>query len=1188
MRLYGNYIARQIVYLASIVVLFSCQSKSEGIRQSKRLDHGWVSVLADTIVEKYDDFQNPDYVVNGWDSVSVPHNWDQYYGYRRLMHGNKHGSAWYRRYFSVPQIKAGKRYFLFFEGVGSYASVWVNGKDVGQHSGGRTTFTLDVTDAIVEGDKNLLAVRADEPANIRDLPWVCGGCSPEWGFSEGSQPLGIFRPVHLVETSDIRVEPFGVHIWNDTTVTEQSAELFVDVEIKNYNRRERVIQIENRILDADDRFVASVQIDTILGSEKKIVLYSSLKDLQNPRLWSPDNPYLYKMQTRILESGKLLDEVVNAFGIRTIKWDRGEGGTGQFLINGKPVFINGVCEYEHLMGRSHSFSDQMIKARTEQVMAAGFNAFRDAHQPHNLRYNKVWDEAGILWWPQMSAQIWFDTPEFKKNFKTLLRDFIRERRNSPSIILWGLQNESRIPENFAREYTDVVREMDPTSPSQRLVVTCNGGSGTDWNVIQNWSGTYGGNPHIYDQDLSRQILNGEYGAWRSIDSHSEGPYVQDGPDTEDKMTLLMEMKMRLGKEAADSSSGHFMWLLASHENPGRTQGGEGLRDLDRVGPVNYKGLFTVWGEPLDAYYMYRSKNVDAHKEPMVYIDSHTWADRYTSPGIKSGIKVFSNCDEIELFNDIDALSLGRKKNPGYGYHFTWNNVDIQYNTLYAVGFVNGKPVAKDIIVFNHLPESPGLTSLKPETDKILSPLKGHHYLYRVNCGGDDFTDSYSNIWNADVQWKGDNSWGSLNWTDDFDNLPSFYASQRCTSDPVSGTAAWYLFQSFRYGMNRLRYRFPVPDGKYAVELYFIEPWYGTGGGMDCTGWRQFDVAINNKTVIKNLDIWKEAGHDHAFKKTIDADVTGGQLELSFPDVESGQAVISAIAISSLKEIAKEEIASGRSLIQNIKVSNDRFNATPGHWLRTGLKQYSDSEGCFCHLPSGLYGAEWLKTSKAAGNTESEDEFISFDVSQDSWVYLAIDSINNMPLVWMDATWHDTKHKLGSTVDGGKQFVVWRKSYTAGEKIKLGKNGKGDMYTVAVQKADGMDQAIDLRPTETYQAEDGAVFNGAGKVEKLGKKGVVLNGKGCTVEWTFSVGLASKYGLQFRYMTMAGKEMPVHMEIISDEGTLQWEGDVMFPGADYKWQSRKTDTRTTINAGTYKLRLTTTKPSAFYFDWLKVQ
>lgn len=159
-------------------------------------------------------------------TVNIPHNWDDYYGYRQLTHGNLHGTAMYVKDFTAD-VKSGKRYFLRFDGVGTYATITVNGKDFGRHPIGRTTLTLDVTDELKQG-VNRLEVKAEHPEMIADMPWVCGGCSSEWGFSEGSQPLGIFRPVVLEVTDEIRIEPFGVHIWND----EKAANVFVETEIK--------------------------------------------------------------------------------------------------------------------------------------------------------------------------------------------------------------------------------------------------------------------------------------------------------------------------------------------------------------------------------------------------------------------------------------------------------------------------------------------------------------------------------------------------------------------------------------------------------------------------------------------------------------------------------------------------------------------------------------------------------------------------------------------------------------------------------------------------------------------------------------------------------------------------------------------------------------------------------------------
>jgi hypothetical protein len=761
----------------------------------------------------------------------------------------------------LKRSKNQKRFFLFFEGVGSYATVFLNGVKVGQHAGGRTTFTIDVTDVIkTNGKNNLLAVRAYHPSHINDLPWVCGGCSDERGFSEGSQPMGIFRPVHLIITSDAWVEPFGVHAWAD--IKDGMVKLFVNTSIKNYSRGNKTVKITHLLVDAMGNSVADFFSGGNIPAHRSVTFPANLRLTQDPyiKLWSLENPYLYKIVSTVRENGVIVDKVEIEFGFRTINW---KTPTRQFFLNNKPVFINGIGEYEHLLGSSHAFSKEEILSRIKWIRAAGFNAFRDAHQPHNLLYGQLCDKRGMLWWPQFSAHIWYGSPEFRNNFKQLLKEWVMERRNDPSVILWGLQNESKLPEEFAKECTELIRQLDPTASSQRLITTCNGGSGTDWDVPQNWTGTYGGNPDSYADDIKKQILVGEYGAWRTIDLHTEGPFIENGILSEDRMTQLIEKKIRLAESVKDSCAGQFFWLLTSHDNPGRVQGGEGLRELDRVGPVNYKGLLTAWEEPLDVFYMFRSNYAPKEKEPMVYIVSHTWPGRWITTGKKDNITVYSNCDEVELFNDVNNISLGRKKRDAGIEHFQWNDVTINYNVVYAIGYIDGKVAAKDYIVLDHLPAAPHFNDFFKEAKPVVNPQSGYQYLYRVNCGGPGYKDENGNLWMADraihtnsqlTTHQSQLSWGSISWTNDFTGLAAFFASQRRTHDVITGTKDWKLFQDFRYGKDKLKYEFPVADGEYLIEFYFIEPWLGTGGGMDCTGMRLFDIAVNGKTVIKDLDI----------------------------------------------------------------------------------------------------------------------------------------------------------------------------------------------------------------------------------------------------------------------------------------------------------------------------------------------
>lgn len=733
-------------------------------------------------------------------ACQLPNNLDDYYGYRQLKHGNLHGSAVYRRDLSATK-KSGRRYFLQFEGVGTYATVTLNGHTYPKELVGRTSYTLDVTEALRDGH-NSLRVQVDHPAYQTVSPCVCGGCSAEWGFSEGSQPFGIFRPVTLEETDEVRIEPFGVHIWNNAACDS----VFVDTELKNYGTTPTDIELVSKLnLSSGKTFFRLAEKVHLQPGETRLVRQQT--PVSNAHLWSLDDPYLYRLASMIKRNGgTTTDELTTEYGIRSISWPlhrRTGESKGVFLLNGKPVFINGTCDYEHLFGGSHAFSHEQIASRVKMMRQAGFNAFREAHQPHNLYYQQLLDEQGMLFWSQFSAHIWYDTPLFRDMFKQKLRQWIKERRNSPSVILWGLQNESVLPRDFAEECSRIIREMDPTCRDQRAITTCNGGEGTDWNVVQNWSGTYGGSAADYDRELASdaQLLNGEYGAWRTLGLHGAARYSEESADS------LLQLKSAKALAVRDSVCGHFQWLFVSHENPGRVQPDEALRRIDKVGPFNYKGLLTPWERPTEPYYGYRNRFVSAEADTL----TPTAADRHP--------------------------------------------VDLR---------------AAD----------------------------GYSYLYRVNCGGDDYTDRYGQT------WLQDDTLYSSSWAQQF-GLNPFTASQGHITDAIHGTDDDGLFQYFRWGRHRLIYHFRVPDGTYRLELYFAEPWLGAryGTRIDCEGSRIFDVAVNGRAVIDDLDLWAEAGHAGAFRLVVEAEARDGQLVISFPEVKAGEAVISAIAIACKREAA---------------------------------------------------------------------------------------------------------------------------------------------------------------------------------------------------------------------------------------------------------------------------------------------
>jgi beta-galactosidase len=1149
---------RLCVKFISLCVFVLLWFNSSAQRQDISLNNNWLTIAtSNDQVLPANTYQTT--INSNWKKVNIPHNWDQYEGYRRLLHGNRHGDSWYRKTFTAIQSKTGKRFFLFFEGVGSYASVYLNNKKVGEHIGGRTTFTLDVTDVIkTDGSANQLAVRAYHPSNIKDQPWVCGGCSDERGFSEGSQPMGIFRPVHLIITNDAMIVPFGVHAYAE--IKNGTAKLNVYTTVKTYTK-DRNIFVRTLLLDQKGKVVNEEMTGQYFAEADSLTILQDYNTLKNIQLWSPENPYLYKIVSYLVENNKVIDKVETPFGFRTINW---KNPTNQFILNSKPVFLNGIAEYEHLLGQSHAFSHEQILSRFNWIQSSGFNAFRDGHQPHNLLYGQLCDQKGILWWTQLSAHVWYDSPEFRTNFKQLLKEWVIERRNSPSIILWGLQNESKLPDDFAKECTELIRSLDPTASTQRLVTTCNGGTGTDWDVPQNWTGTYGGDPETYDDDVKKQVLIGEYGAWRTIDLHTEGRFVQNGILSEDRMVQLMEQKVRLAESVKDSSAGQFFWLLTSHDNPGRVQGGEGLRELDRIGPVNYKGLLTPWEEPTDAYYMFRSNYASKEKEPMVYIVSHTWPNRWMKPGIKDSVYVYSNCDEVELFNDINGSSLGRKKKNGIGTHFQWDKVNIQYNVLYAVGYVNGKAVARDTIVLHHLPQSLNFKQLYANAKPLTKPTVDYNYIYRINCGGPEYKDENGNAWKADKGF-------ATSWTTDFPEVPINFASQRRTFNPIKGTNDWKLFQDFRYGKDKLSYEFALHDGEYLVELYFIEPWLGIGGGINATGMRLFDVAINDKTVLNDLDIWKEVGTNAALKKTVKAKISGGKMIISFPESKSGQAIISAIAIASINKNISTKSTS--SFISGLSCENCKEQ----NWLDIGQQQYNKEAIQFNSLPSNLFGADWIQL-----NNKTQKQTVSFVPTIELDIFLAVKKSATQP-----PAGELTKTELITDEEGGAVYNVYRKRYAKDEKVNLTVDQNVVLAFLPVNK---MQPAYDLKPITPYRTNVAVIGEGVVKDSVNGRLCTVIKSNAATtIQWPVQTGVGDIYSITMKYYYPKEQIVKGRLQLFDAGGNRMMEEAVQFTFTRVgKWNQFTVNTGSQINAGNYVVKLVAENGTELAISGIEIQ
>jgi hypothetical protein len=458
----------------------------------------------------------------------------------------------------------------------------------------------------------------------------------------------------------------------------------------------------------------------------------------------------------------------------------------------------------------------------------------------------------------------------------------------------------------------------------------------------------------------------------------------------------------------------------------------------------------------------------------------------------------------------------------------------------------------------------------------------------VNCGGADYTDINGNLWAADVRKTSADTWGSLSWTDDYPGLPPFYGSQRRTHDLIHGTFDRKLFQTFRYGQHKLRYEFPVPNGDYTVELYFVEPWYGRGGGMYCEGWRKFDVAVNGITAIRDLDLWKTAGLNHAHKEVLEAKVADGKIEISFPRVAAGQAVISAIAVSTKKKNVQPAQASPQ-LITSLQAENQRqaHHWSVAAWMDTGDKPYDDDGATFSALPPNLYGATYLRVPRVNGDTT---QAATFALTADADVLVGMAAPEGQKPAWMEE--YSFTQSYAHAADGTK-YALYVRRFAKGDTVALERNisTEAPMYVVAATYATTLEQAADLRPIQRVEAEASKLVGKGVQQDQIRTNGVVRLTQPLddAVEFTFAVGVADTYNVGIRYMNKSDRDIPMLIQIEDANGTVMRNDQLSFkPTPDDKFKTLGTTTGTQINAGTYKLRLQNVGVAGMVVDYVEVQ
>ena len=458
------------VFLGSAMSLYA--QVPFGGRVTTNFNQSWKFQLGD-----YSGAQVYGYNDTLWSSVGLPHSFDApYFGYNQFYSGYR----WYRKHLTVTTNWSGKRVFIQFEAAFQDAQVYVNGQLVGEHLGGYTGFSYDITTNLVVGD-NVVAVRLNNNWNPQVPPR--GGDHTFIG--------GIYRNVWLVVTDPLHVTWFGTWVTTPTLAANSGASSTVNIqtEILNNYGTNVTCTVQTAILDANSNVVSTIASTNSIPAGTTNVFNQTTPAVSNPNLWRPATPYLYAAVTTVFNGTNQVDSFTTSFGFRWFQWTAANG----FFLNGAHFYFHGADVHQDHAGWSDGEADSGAARDVGLIKQAGLNFIRGSHYPHSTAFVNACDTNGICLWSEFpfwaagggtGEQGWYpasssyptvasDQTPFEANVHQGLTEEIRILRNHPSIIVWSMCNEPFFSDssvfnqmtNLLGEEVAWTHQLDPNRPA---------------------------------------------------------------------------------------------------------------------------------------------------------------------------------------------------------------------------------------------------------------------------------------------------------------------------------------------------------------------------------------------------------------------------------------------------------------------------------------------------------------------------------------------------------------------------------------------------------------------------------------------------------------------------------------------------------------------------------------------------
>lgn len=568
---------------------------------------------------------------SSWRVVSLPHTVE-------LMpaeaSGNRNyqGPAWYRKHFVVDRSLENRDLSLYFEAVMGKSVVYVNGKKVKEHAGGYLPFTVSLTDAGVQpGDTCLVALFAD---NSDDKGYPPGKTQYTLDFAYHG---GIYRDVWMIAKAKVaitdaveanKVAGGGVFVHYDN-ISERKADVFVDTDIRNRDGRSRNVVLLTELCDNKGNVLKSARRQVRLAPGESRTVNQKMT-VENPDLWSPRAPYLYRVNSRVLDGNRPLDGGTTRIGIRKAEF-RGKEG---FYLNGEPYGqLIGANRHQDFAYVGNAVPNSQQWRDAKKLRDAGCEIIRAAHYPQDPAFMDACDELGLFVIVATPGwQYWNKDPEFGRLAQENNRQMIRRDRNHPSVLVWEpILNETRFPLDFSLEALAITREEFPYPGAPVAAGDLHSeGIADHYELVYGWPTDEGkAKQSIFTREFGENVDDWYAHNNNNRASRSWGEHPQ------------LVQALSLAESYGDMFNTTGQFVGGAHWHPFDHQRG--------YHPDPYfGGIFDAFRQPKYAFQMFKSQVDPTITHPVADTGPMVFIAHEITPFSGSDVVVFSNCDSVRL------------------------------------------------------------------------------------------------------------------------------------------------------------------------------------------------------------------------------------------------------------------------------------------------------------------------------------------------------------------------------------------------------------------------------------------------------------------------------------------------------------------------------------------------------------